>query len=189
MTMRDFDRRTFFRLGAGATLGLLAGSVGEARADTFGTAVGSFNGVVAYSNGSNTYVSGQTNSVNGYTTGIRWQCVEFAARYFKAIYNLRIAGGNANTWYNNASGKGLNRFSNGGTTRPAVGDVLCTASGANGHVAIVREVGSNFIRIIHQNWNNTSTDNAKTLSMTLSGGRYTVAAAGSYVWQGWLRKR
>src|SRR5687767_8549413 len=71
------------------------------RADEFGTAVGSFNGVVAYSNGTNGYASGKVNYVNGYATGYKWQCVEYPARYYWTIYGVKIAGGNANTWYGN----------------------------------------------------------------------------------------
>ena len=158
-----------------------------AASEPFGKTCGSFNGVVAYSNGTNGYFSNVQNSANGYSTGYKWQCVEFATRYYKLIYGMQIRGGDANSWYGNAASKGLRSFANGGTTKPAVGDIMC-ANYSTGHVAIVREVGSNYIKVIQQNWANTSADNSMSLSMTVSGGKYTVAAAGSYRWQGWLRK-
>lgn len=165
---------------------LLTGAAIVAVADPFGSNVGSFQGVPAYSNGTNGTASNQYNTVNGYRTGMKWQCVEYVSRFYWLVYGRQIAGGNANSFYGN--GKGLNRRANGGSVRPQVGDILCSASGGYGHVAIVREVGSNYIVVIHQNWANTSADNAKRMTMTVSNGRYTVAAAGSYSWQGWLSR-
>ncbi len=156
-------------------------------ADPFGKTCGSFNGVVAYSNGTNGYFSNVQNSANGYSTAYKWQCAEFAARYYKLVYGMQVRGGDANSWYTSAKSKGLRSFANGGTTMPAVGDILCS-NYSTGHVAIVREVGSNYIKVIQQNWANNSADNSMTLSMTFSGGKHTVAAAGSYRWQGLLRK-
>ena len=151
----------------------------------WGDQVGSFNGVIAYSNGSVNYNSGQHNVVNGYTTGLEWQCVEYVRRYYWIIYGQQIgAGMNANGFYNN--GWGLTKAVNGGNKAPVPGSILCSASGSFGHVSIVREVGSNYIKVIQQNWSNTSSDNAYTLNMTVSNGNYTVKAAGSYSWQGWL---
>lgn len=156
-------------------------------ADPFGTTCGSFNNVVAYSNEYPMYFSNVLNSANSYTTGYKWQCVEFTTRYYKVVYGMQIRGGNANTWYDSAATKGLRKFPNGGTTKPAVGDILCSKY-STGHVAIIREVGSNYVKVIHQNFSNSSADNSKTLTMTVASGRYTIAAAGSYGWQGWLRK-
>ena len=132
-------------------------------------------------------VSGQSNGVGGVATGWTWQCVEYAARYYKAVYNLQIAGRSANTWYANAAAKGLRAFPNGGTSRPRVGDILCSAY-SDGHVAIVREVGPNFVKVIHQNWSNTTADDSKRLTLTVTGGKYTVQPAGRFSFQGWLRK-
>jgi surface antigen len=149
--------------------------------------VGSYRGVNAYSNGSTGYYSGKSNYYNGYRTGIKWQCVEYADRFFKAIFNRQITGGNANTYYSNASAKGLNRAPNGGTNGPRPGNILCSAGGSYGHVAIIREVGPNYIKVIQQNWSNSSSDNSKTLAMTVSNGKYTVSGfSSSYPVQGWL---
>lgn len=160
--------------------------------DRFGTVVGTFNGVTAYSNYNdpNPY-PGVKNWIGTYCTGYKWACVEYANRYYYSVYGMKIAGGNANTYYGAAASKGLKSYANGGTVRPAVGDILCSSSGSQGHVAIIREVGPDscpYIVIIQQNWSNSSADNAKTLLMSVNNGRYTVSAAGSYSWQGWLRK-
>jgi surface antigen len=156
-------------------------------ASSFGTYVGSYKGVNAYSNGYTSYFSNKLNSYSGYNTGYKWQCCEYVTRFFKAIFNREIRGGNANTYYSNASAKNLKRAPNGGTDKPQTGNILCSAGGSYGHVAIVREVGSNYIKVIQQNWDNSSSDNSKTLSMKVSNGKYTVSGfSSSYPVQGWL---
>ncbi len=163
------------------------GSSAKLMASPFGTKVGSYNGVDAYSNGSNGYVSYQYNYYNNYNTGMKWQCVEYVNRYYKAIYNKQITGGNANTYYSNASSKGLNSAKNGSSTKPKTGMILCSNGGSYGHVAIIREVGSNYVKVIHQNWSNSSSDNSKQLSMTVKNGKYTISGfSSSYPVQGWL---
>lgn len=153
---------------------------------SYGSYVGTFNNITAYSNGSNGYYSGVYSCC-----GVQWQCVEYANRYYyQSLGHTNLKGtGNANTYYSTASNKGLVAFVNGGTVPPAVGDMLPSNGGAYGHIAIVREVGSNYIKVIHQNWANDTSDNVKTLSMTASNGKYTVAGfSSSYPVQGWLRK-
>ncbi len=151
----------------------------------YGDQVGTFNGVIAYSNGSATYNSGSHNTVNGYTTGLKWQCVEYVRRYYFVAYGLQIgAGMNADGFYGN--GWGLTKAANGGSTPPVPGAILCSNSNTNGHIAIVREVGPNYIKVIQQNWSENSDDNAHQFSMTVSNGTYRVNQAGSYSWQGWL---
>lgn len=169
----------------------LLGKLASCSSGNFGTKVGSFNSVSAYSNGNTCYVSSSYNYYNGYNTGLKWQCVEYADRYFKQKFNRQIRGGNANTYYSNASAKGLNRAANGSTNHPQVGNILTSAGGSYGHVAIVKEVGSNYVKVIQQNWCNCSSDNSKTLSMTVttSGGKkyYKVSSFNSsYPVQGWL---
>lgn len=183
-----------------AAIALLTLAAEHARADTFGTAVGTYNGVTAYSNGSSSpnYFSNQLNTVNGYVTGYKWQCVEFTTRYYWQVYGLKIGGlGNANNWFANASGKGLKSYDNGGTVAPQAGDVLCSNYGP-GHVSIVREVGSTYIVVVQQNWYCDSRDNAMKIPMTVTPAtigptyctpaRYTVQPVGSYTWRGWLRR-
>ena len=162
---------------------------------TFGTMVGSFNGVPAYSNGSPDFVSDQYNTDAGINTGMKWQCVEYVNRYYYIIYsmNIRIPGQNANDYFANATTRGLVQYSNGGSNTPQVGDILCFGGGSSGlgHVAIVREVGSTFVKVIQQNVTEDSRDADFSYDLSISGGSYTVSAANlgaSYFCQGWLRK-
>ena len=151
----------------------------------FGTVVGSYNGVTAYSNGTVSTV-GPTS-----TYGIQYQCVEYVNRYSvvaKHKSNMKSTG-NAKDY---CSGRptGYTVYTNPSATKPATGDIVVSAGGTYGHVAIVREVdsGSTFIKVIHQNWSNTSSDNSKTLTMSYGGGRYTVNSfSGSYPVKCWVR--
>ncbi len=181
----------------------LAGlSASEARsplaASGFGTYLGSFDGVSIYSNGSNGYDSKQSNYYNGYRTGLKWQCVEFTSRYFKAKFNRQIAGGNANSYYSSAFSKGLNRAPNGSSNKPRSGNLLCSAGnnskGNVGHCAIIADVGSDSVKVVEQNWSNSTSDANKShkLAMKAKKGkdgatRYTVSGfSGSYPIQGWM---
>ncbi|MDS4032381.1 MAG: CHAP domain-containing protein [Candidatus Contendobacter sp.] len=142
----------------------------------FGATTGSYNGVPVYSNCKSDYFSEQANPYPGYTTGYKWQCVEYVARYFKAIFNKKIAGGNANTYCTKASEKGLKKSDNGKTSdKPQPGNVICSNGGNYGHCAIVRAVGSDYVEVIEQNFNNSSADANHRLSLKKDGnGKYRV---------------
>lgn len=160
------------------------GSVSQAL--SYGSSVGSFNGIPAYSNGGNGYVSGIHSCC-----GLQWQCVEFPNRYYsQKLGHKSLKGtGNANSYFATASSKGLVAYANGSSTPPAIGDMLPSAGGPYGHIALVREVGSNYIKVIHQNWANDTSDNSKTLSMSVVNGKYTVSPfSTSYPVQGWMRR-
>lgn len=176
--------------------GLGAGSaVAVPSVAAYGTLVGTFNGVAAYSNGSDTYVSNQYNITDdGTNTGMKWQCVEYVKRYYYLNYGKTwyIPGQNANDYYGNATALGLTAFPNTGTTAPQVGDILAFAGGSGelGHVAIIRELGADYVKVIQQNVTQNSRDADFSYSLTVSDGTYTVSAAmlgQSYTTQGWLR--
>ena len=90
----------------------------EASGLSFGTQVGAYNDVIAYSNYDDDYASGEYNYVDGYNTGMKWQCVEYVNRYYYVIHSIkiRIAGTNADEYYDTASDRGLVAYPNGGTT-------------------------------------------------------------------------
>jgi len=156
----------------------------------FGTYIGEFNGVAAYSNGNPEYYSELQNYVNEVYTGIQWQCVEYARRYYLTISgkNIYIGYSNASEFYDRASEMGLDSYPNGGTTSPQVGDILVSKGGSFGHVAIARTVSDTEVCTIQQNWSNDPTDANKCIGMTVSNGNYTVNDfVSNYSIQGWLR--
>lgn len=162
----------------------------------YGTYLGEFNGVAAYSNGtvSNTGKRG--------VFGLMYQCVEFVNRYYVKVFGHKnmTGSGNAQNYYPTAASRGLRAYPNGGTEPPQSGDILCFAGGGYGHVAIVRSVepwafqvtpgpSKKFlVRVIHQNYTNTSADADYIFWAEYSNGKFTVRPVGSYTCQGWLRK-
>jgi uncharacterized protein (TIGR03437 family) len=147
---------------------------------------------------------------NASGTGLEWQCVEFARRYYLQIYGAptdKSNLGNASSWYENYSQLGLLQYQNGGTTPPQIGDILtsagCSTSAcgateaaktASGHVAIVSNVTPTQVCAVMQNWSESSSDADGTHCMMITpSAPYTVAAFDSpsgrdfYPIQGWLR--
>jgi surface antigen len=156
--------------------------------------VGTFNGVDAYSNSSLNHPSNdERNTDAGIFTGLKWQCVEYVNRYYYLIHGITNLGfQNANTYYGNATARGLMAYPNVGSTAPQVGDILCFGGGSQGlgHVAIIREVGTDYVKVIQQNVMQDLRDADFRHTLTLSGGTYTVSATElgkTYTTQGWLR--
>lgn len=158
----------------------------------YGTQVGSYAGIPAYSNGTVAYNSGTNNYIDGNYIGLKWQCVEYVRRYYYLVKGMNLAAahtGNANTFYANASTMGLSAYANGGSTPPQEGDLLTSAGGSYGHVAIVRSVSGSQVCAIEQNFANTTSDNNHCMTLTSSGGAYALSGFnGSYSVQGWLRR-
>jgi surface antigen len=148
-----------------------------------GAVMGTVNGVEVRSSGTNS-----NGLINQNLTSVN-QCTTFCNRYYSQVYGINIInpnttqGGHANTWFNNASAKGLLAYANNGSIAPRIGDILCFSGGGLGHVAIITEVGSNQVKIAHQNggvnWLPIGGNvNRNGNNLTVSG--YTI--------QGWLRK-
>lgn len=157
----------------------------------WGTSVGSYKGVSAYSNGSTSYVYSCSAGDARCKYGIPYQCVEFVVRFYATAMSWRNmnGSGNAKTYCSNTAKTGLRVFKNGGTSKPAINDILVSTAGPAGHVGIVREVGRDYVKVVMQNWSNTSSDNSKTLAMNVSGGKYSVAGFSStYTVACWARK-
>jgi surface antigen len=132
----------------------------------YGALLGSFNGVNVYSNGSVSYFSNVLSYVGKHPTGYRWQCVEYVNRYYWVMYGRTLGAGNANSYYKDAGKKGLNRYDNGGVVRPQVGDILVSEGGQYGHVAIVREVGKDYVLVAQQNYYESTTDASARLTLS-----------------------
>ncbi len=149
------------------------------------TYCGQYQGVCAYSNGYPEYY--------GPDDIYKWRylCIEWVNRFYAQVFphqNMNWVYA-AYDYYDAYQQLELDRYPNGGTMPPQPGDLLCSDGGRWGHVAIVREVGSNYLKLIQENWYQDGRDSAMTLTLTASGGRYTLAPFSSqYPIQGWLRK-
>jgi len=166
-------------------------------AEPFGAYLGEFNGVPAYSNCNfscttcNNYCHSY-NYIDGVYIGRKWQCVEYVRRYYLLRYGLDLASrysGDARTWYDHAIIMGLNRYHNGGSTAPQVGDILVSNYGNSFHVAIVRSVSNNQVCTIQQNFSNTRTDVNRCLRLTILNGHYTLYGFKKFIVKGWLRSQ
>ena len=126
-------------------------------------AIGDYKGISAYSNGQYT---GTSSYCGTNTYGYKWQCPEYVVRFFDKIFHRWIRGGNANEYCSRASEKNLNRRWNCNPNEPDVpqpGNVIVKTSG-NGHVGILKAVGSNYIDVVSQNYDRCN--GVKRLSMT-----------------------
>jgi hypothetical protein len=149
------------------------------------TYCGQYQGIRAYSNGYPSYYGPYD------TYSWRYLCIEWVNRFYAQVFphqNMSWVYA-AYDYYDSYHQVQLDRYPNGGIEPPRPGDLLCSDGGQWGHVAIVREVGSNYIKLIQQNWYQDGRDSAMVLSLTIANGHYTLAPFSSvYPIQGWLRK-
>ncbi len=128
-----------------------------------GMPVDSLNGVVVYYNGAVGNVWGRNTSADGYNIGLKYQCVEFAKRYYyehlhhkmpydrghaKDFFRTGIADGSMN------SERNLRQYTNGSKSKPRPDDMLVldgTVFNRYGHIAIISRVSDSEIEIIQQN--------------------------------------
>jgi surface antigen len=113
---------------------------------------------------------GSRYSKDGYYYGKSWQCVEFAKRfYFEAKgHRMPDVWGHARDFFNPEvphgalnPQRGLVQFVNGGTEAPQVDDLVVFRGGSFGHVAIVSEVGDDYVELVQQNVGTNARDRWK----------------------------
>jgi surface antigen len=155
-----------------------------------GVVIDTYKDVAIYDNGPLVSKShGRNYSATGYYYGQKWQCVEFVKRFFdqakhhqmpdvwghaKDFFDTDIPQGALNTH------RGLTQYRNGGNESPAVDDLL-VFSGAYGHVAIVTEVGSNYVQVAQQNIYKRP---RQRFELIATNGTFTIRPAAA---MGWLR--
>ena len=127
-----------------------------------GDEIGQLEGVsIYYNDGFSSCETGRHWSVDKYSYGMKWQCVEFVRRFYKDFFEHEMPNryGNAIDYFNPKikagsinQDRGLVQFYNGSTEKPEVYDLLvCNMPPIYGHVAIISEVGKNYIVIAQQN--------------------------------------
>lgn len=153
----------------------------------YGNILGTVNGVEVRCNGTNNL---------SVAYGANNQCTEFCNRYYLQVYNKNIIdvgtqGGNSNTWFDHASDKGLVGYANEQTTvAPRPGDILCMSGGSGGlgHVAIIIEVGYNYVKIAQQNTGTSGGEWAPIgASLAYNPNTKTITPPFGYGIDGWLR--
>lgn len=128
-----------------------------------GEVVDIFNGINVYYNGGVGHSQGRNLSADGYNIGMKYQCVEFIKRYYyeHLMHKMPDAYGNAIDFYDKKLQDGdfnkkrdLIQYSNPSDTKPKKDDIIIfdkSIFNSYGHVAIISEVGNDFIEIIGQN--------------------------------------
>jgi len=152
---------------------------------SYGTEVGAYKGVSAYSNGD----THNTHSNDYHDYGHEWQCVEYVNRFLvlaKGYKNLKGSGNAKAYWTGDV---GLQKIPNNQTGCPQQDDVIVSTYGSTGHVAIVKEITSDSIFVIQQNWDNNYNDGSFRLAYDYDGVKCNVKpfAGGKYYVDGWLR--
>lgn len=114
-----------------------------------GTILGTHSGVTVHAYGWGGSVRGDY--------GLEYECVELINRYYVQVLGHRnlTRTGDADSYFWNATAKGLKAFPNGGIVAPAVHDILVfdggPEDGSIGHVAVIVEVTENSVTFIEQN--------------------------------------
>jgi len=162
-----------------------------------GDVVDSLNDVYVFYNGSVSHVSERHLAKDGYNLGLKYQCVEFVKRYYyehlkhkmpdsyghaREFYNSKFKDGEVNTKRN------LIQFKNGSTSKPKVKDLIIFDGheyNPYGHVAIISEVGEDYIEIIQQNPGPTAPSRDR-FELNLESGKWHVS---DDLTLGWLRKK
>jgi len=159
------------------------------------TVLDNYKGVKIYHNGSVRNVHGRNTTSDGYNLGLRYQCVEFVKRFYYEVYGHKMPNsyGHAKEFFNPALRDGgynkdraMTQYSNASTNRPKRDDLIVFGAAPFnkfGHVAIVSDVGPDYVEIAQQNPGVGNPSKAK-YQLIESQGRYVVV--NDYV-KGWLR--
>ncbi|CAF1307818.1 unnamed protein product [Rotaria magnacalcarata] len=155
--------------------------------------------VPAYSNGDDDFFSAERNYFYGIFTGFKWQCVEFARRWLliRKTCIFRNIGSASDAWHELSTiervtdGKKfpLKAHSNGSSTLPKKDSFLIYPRCRDlpfGHIAIITDVGHNYIRIAEQNYrfHHWSGNYARQIPMVLKDGGYYLKD--HYKISGWM---
>ncbi len=128
-----------------------------------GQVIDSYKGVKVYYNGRVGNVSGRNTTKDGYNLGLKYQCVEFAKRFYYEAYSHKMPdsyghardffdGKLAQGEYNKA--RGMRQYKNGGNERPRVNDLVIigpSTFNSFGHLFIITKVTNNGVEFIQQN--------------------------------------
>lgn len=132
-------------------------------AHTIGEVVDTFNGVPVYYNGAIGHVAGRNLATDGYNIGLQYQCVEFVKRYYYARFGHKMPQdrGDAKDYFRQGlpngalnTERGLLQFVNGAGEAPVAEDLMVFSPwlfNRYGHVAIVSQVGRDYVEVIQQN--------------------------------------
>ena len=133
-----------------------------------GDVIDEYKGVPIYYNHSPYQSQGRHKSPGGYNYGMKWQCVEFVKRYYydRLKHAMPDTYGHAKDFFDKELRDGdynpardLYQFINGGVFKPQPDDIIVFAGDKYGHIAIITEVGEDYLTIVQQNVGTVSRHN------------------------------
>lgn len=181
------------------------GSENPGLPEGFGALLGQNCGVPAYSNGHCRFVAGPEHTSE---TGLAWQCVEYARRWWRTRLGLSFAevGTAAEMWSSNDGATNVENgrsvavqsFENGSSVPPAPGDLIIYRADPDsehfwaGHVAVIVQADADRLYLAEQNFTNrpwpAPMSHARVLGLENSNGGYrAIDASGTIL--GWQRAR
>jgi len=128
-----------------------------------GQVIDSYKGVKVYYNGSVRHVAGRNTTKDGYNLGLKYQCVEFAKRFYYDVYKHKMPDsyGHAKDFFDRSlphgaynSARAMRQYKNGANEKPKANDlVIIGASAGNsfGHLFILTKVLNDSVEFIQQN--------------------------------------
>lgn len=199
--MKPIYRNLFilsFVILAGAGWAVMSPGIALQRNVRIGDPIDSLDGVYVYQNGSVSHTCGRNLSPDGYNLGLKYQCVEFAKRYYYEHYHHKMPDsyGHAKDFFRKdlTSGqrnqaRNLIQFTNGvSTTPPQRGDLVVwdgTAFNPYGHIAVISEVTNREVEIIQQNPGPVAPSRIRP-AMQQRDGKWRIVSGNLL---GWLGKR
>lgn len=163
-----------FSLLIGLLFGLLkCQNSNQIESISIGQPIDKFNGVSVYYNGSVGHIKGRNTTADGYNLGLKYQCVEFAKRYYYEYFKHKMPNsyGHAKDFYNKSlrdgqknSDRNLYQYSNSSSSKPKINDIIIfdgTVFNQYGHIAIISNVTHDEIEIIQQNPGPSGSSRAK----------------------------
>lgn len=160
-----------------------------------GQVIDKYKGVDVFYNGSVGNVSGRNTTSDGYNLGLKYQCVEFAKRFYYEAYNHKMPDsyGHAKDFFDKSLADGaynkarnMTQYRNGGPNKPRVDDLVVigpTQFNSFGHLFVITKVNSREVSFVQQNPGQGNPSRATYKLVEFNGG-WNIDATGVL---GWLR--
>jgi len=160
-----------------------------------GQVIDKYKGVKVFYNGKVSNVSGRNTTSDGYNLGLKYQCVEFAKRFYYEVYDHKMPDsyGHARDFFNRSLADGelntkrnMYQFKNGSDHKPKADDMVVIGPlsyNKFGHLFVITKVGKKSISFVQQNPGSNNPSRGE-YPLHFKNGKWTIEAPGLL---GWLR--
>ena len=162
-----------------------------------GAVIDKYKGVAVHYNGAVRTVKGRNVTSDGYNLGLRYQCVEFAKRFYYEAYGHKMPDsyGHAKDFYDPRVAQGtvnpardMLQYKNGGSHRPQKDDLIVIGPqdfNPYGHLVVVTKASASEVSFVQQN-PGPQNPSRGTWRLEQRGGGWHVSGSGVL---GWLRMK